>query len=912
MKHFGTLKHFLLAIITLTALVACGQTPTPDQTDPSQDDPRATATNGLTGVYYDNMDFTGITKTQVDATINKAWAKNAPITGIAASTYSVRWTGQIMPAFSETYTFYVTSSDGARLMVNGQVLVNNWTDHTSTVNSGTVTLQANTKYDIRLEYYRNATNASTVKLEWQSASRARQVVPTGNLFPMLSNAQNVMTTLNANSKFTALGIILDSSTSRIKLNTDGSLDSIMQISTGNGFIISKTNAGNVLSLQYFSKVGNLGSLTDVLSSRSVSIDSLSSYINSDGTATDVQRQALAIKLVDFFSEGRVSVSATTVNVTQGIDSRRSPRWLEYVPGLCKIFLPPLDCANHSCIKLAEGYRDAVCGVAFAGSEMIIGLLSGLVVGPAQIAAKIFTATLGGAAPIDLIARIMSLQPAWDAYLDCISGKVPVLMSDGTISRGCPPILEGPSPNPVNVTARINTSGSFTVDFNSSLDSKGALTYYYFHNLTSNPMAPGGGIGGTLAPGQHKTLRFTYDCPSQPTIITDTIGIVHNAGNVSSPLRVPVTINCIAPIPQINVTPNPISFTTSLNSSVTSSFQISNPGTGNLEISGFNITVPWLTASPSGFTGANAIAANSSQNVSVTASCGAIAESRTGTIGVFHNVPGVANPYLVTVKLTCFAKAQLEVVVTNPTILLYPGETKNFASIKISNVGDPGSVLGNVFDKTMPNFGKGINFVPFTDSIVPNKHSLAKGDAPVEWYAQAKCDMAGLYQNYVVHLVYYTGETDANNAPVSAEKTIDIGMNCLRAPAPALQFGTAVPTVDFLSNETNALNFNEVNRWVLQNCGDPSGVNTPGSLRQLDGMESRVAVGTYYDPVFKTTLWAGWGGFAYRTYDNNPFQSVSLNLKNFASAADAYYAITNAVSNAWQSLIPTCITVPHTI
>ncbi len=68
-------------------------------------------------------------------------------------------------------------------MVNGQVLVNNWTDHTSTMNSGTVTLQANTKYDIRLEYYRNATNSSVVKLEWQSASRARQVVPTGNLFP---------------------------------------------------------------------------------------------------------------------------------------------------------------------------------------------------------------------------------------------------------------------------------------------------------------------------------------------------------------------------------------------------------------------------------------------------------------------------------------------------------------------------------------------------------------------------------------------------------------------------------------------------------------------------------------------------------------------------------------------------------
>jgi PA14 domain len=927
MKHFGTLKHFLLAIITLTALVACGQTATPDQTDPSQDDPRATATNGLTGVYYDNMDFTGITKTRVDTTINKAWAKNAPITGIAASTYSVRWTGQIVPAFSETYTFYLTSSDGARLMVNGQVLVNNWTDHTSTVNSGTVTLQANTKYDIRLEYYRNVTNSSVVKLEWQSANRARQVVPTGNLFPTLSNAQNVITTLNANSKFTALGIILDSSTSRIKLNTDGSLDSLMQISTGNGFVISKTNSGNVLSLQYFLKVGNLGSLTDVLSSRSVSIDSLSSYINSDGTATDAQRQALAIKLVDFFSEGRVSVSATTVNVTQGIDSRRSPRYLEYVPGLCKIFLPPSDCANHSCIKLAEGYRDAVCGVAFAGSEIIIGLLSGLVVGPAQIAVKIFTNTFGGAAAIDLIARIMSLQPAWEAYLDCISGKVPVLMPDGiTISHGCPPILEGPNPNPINITNDLGYEGFVAVRWgNKAPVGSGPLAYGY--QLQGQGLGISVSLSATslsvISPFQSGTVKaggFTgvyiwYKCSQIPSIWIGTFTLSHNALNAASPLPVPVTINCIQGIPQINVAPNPISFTTSLNSSVTKSLTITNPGTGYLEISGFGITVPWLTASPSGFTGANAIAANSSQNVSVTASCGAIAESRTGTIGVFHNVPGVANPYLVTVNLICFAKAQIQVTATNTFVSRLPGEyTDIFANIKIANVGDPGSSLNYRVAQIQRLIGEGGIVFPFNSSG-PIAGSLAKNDPPIKFDGRAYCYKAGFYQNDVARISYETGERDANNVAIKAETTVNIGIECLRAQIPGMTWGAA-PSGLGADTEGYVTNFGELNRWIGQNCGSGFSEfpNPLGSLAQLDGSGITAFVFHGRD-VNNVEFFEASGSINYRTYNaaqGTEFQHFNTPHVRASSSEAAFASVTQQLSQAWLGSVGSlCATIRQT-
>ena len=66
----------------------------------------------------------------------------APVSGFGVDTFSVRWTGEVVPQFSETYRFYTSSDDGVRLWVNNQQIVNNWTDHGTTENSGTIALTA--------------------------------------------------------------------------------------------------------------------------------------------------------------------------------------------------------------------------------------------------------------------------------------------------------------------------------------------------------------------------------------------------------------------------------------------------------------------------------------------------------------------------------------------------------------------------------------------------------------------------------------------------------------------------------------------------------------------------------------------------------------------------------------------------
>jgi glucan endo-1,3-alpha-glucosidase len=137
---------------------------------------------GLTGQYFDNMDFTNPKLTRTDASINFNWASGSPVSTMGVDQFSVRWTGQIQPAYSERYTFYTSSDDGVRLWINGQQIINNWTDHGSTENRASISLIAGQKYDIKMEYYENGGGA-VATLAWSSPRQAKQLIPKTQLYP---------------------------------------------------------------------------------------------------------------------------------------------------------------------------------------------------------------------------------------------------------------------------------------------------------------------------------------------------------------------------------------------------------------------------------------------------------------------------------------------------------------------------------------------------------------------------------------------------------------------------------------------------------------------------------------------------------------------------------------------------------
>jgi hypothetical protein len=95
--------------------------------------------------------------------------------------YSVRWTGQIEPKYSEEYTFYTFSNNGVRLWVNGRKIIENWTDHTQTEDTGKIALEAGQRYNLKLEYFYNGGQA-TMKLWWSSPSQKKEAVPSSALW----------------------------------------------------------------------------------------------------------------------------------------------------------------------------------------------------------------------------------------------------------------------------------------------------------------------------------------------------------------------------------------------------------------------------------------------------------------------------------------------------------------------------------------------------------------------------------------------------------------------------------------------------------------------------------------------------------------------------------------------------------
>jgi len=144
--------------------------------------PRQTTGSGLAATYWDNIDFTGPSVTRLDPRIDFDWGQAAPAPGIGAETFSARWTGEVEPPASGTWTFRLRGDDGIRLWVADQLIIDRWIDQSPTEWAGSIDLTGGQRYPIRVDFYENGVLA-VCELRWSGPGTALELVPSARLHP---------------------------------------------------------------------------------------------------------------------------------------------------------------------------------------------------------------------------------------------------------------------------------------------------------------------------------------------------------------------------------------------------------------------------------------------------------------------------------------------------------------------------------------------------------------------------------------------------------------------------------------------------------------------------------------------------------------------------------------------------------
>ncbi|MEM8947239.1 MAG: DUF5060 domain-containing protein [Planctomycetota bacterium] len=140
------------------------------------------AGDGLVGEYFNDLNLTQLANTRTDAVVNfpaDALGQGAQGLVQADDNYSIRWSGWVNVAQSGQWQFTTFSNDGVRLWVDDVQLINNWNQHPSTRDDGSITLDAGW-HPIRMEYFQQD-GTTDARLLFSGPSQGEVIIPQASL-----------------------------------------------------------------------------------------------------------------------------------------------------------------------------------------------------------------------------------------------------------------------------------------------------------------------------------------------------------------------------------------------------------------------------------------------------------------------------------------------------------------------------------------------------------------------------------------------------------------------------------------------------------------------------------------------------------------------------------------------------------
>lgn len=129
---------------------------------------------GLRGEYFKGRQLTDPVLVRIDGKPDYNWGDKSPGPGVPGD-FTARWTGMLMPRYSEEYLFDGWGDDSLSLYIAEKPVFERGGE-------GRVTLEAGRLYPIRMEFFDRSGGAS-MQLSWRSQSQQREIIPASALTP---------------------------------------------------------------------------------------------------------------------------------------------------------------------------------------------------------------------------------------------------------------------------------------------------------------------------------------------------------------------------------------------------------------------------------------------------------------------------------------------------------------------------------------------------------------------------------------------------------------------------------------------------------------------------------------------------------------------------------------------------------
>ncbi len=137
---------------------------------------------GIKAEYFADTNLTRMMFTRTDPTVSYDPGLEAPPLDISPSHFSVRWSGVLLPSFSETYLLHLKADSGVRLIVDGKVLIEDAAASVVSDHQVALACEAGRHYPLRIEYIQPK-SGMMIKFSWESPHQPFELVPAERLSP---------------------------------------------------------------------------------------------------------------------------------------------------------------------------------------------------------------------------------------------------------------------------------------------------------------------------------------------------------------------------------------------------------------------------------------------------------------------------------------------------------------------------------------------------------------------------------------------------------------------------------------------------------------------------------------------------------------------------------------------------------